>query len=114
MRLSGERAEAAGVVEELMPKVGTSDELRSRLSGLPLYRFLSPHVLACLGSPLLNVYFAGTHLMRLLHCRGQPYQSRMPEMDVKQLRIADTYSCRVIKAPSKSEERNDGQGVFAA
>lgn len=49
-----------------------------------------------------------------MHCWSEPYKSRMREMHVDLLRIADACACFAILAPSKIKHCRAGLRVFAA
>lgn len=56
----------------------------------------------------------GTNSMLPKHCYDDPLRSRMRELHLKELRIADAYSCQATTAPSTTRSRNAGLSVLAA
>lgn len=57
--------------------------------------------------------FAGPPSVRPVHCLGERYRSRMKEVEVEQLRIADAYSCEVKIEPPRTKHPEAGLNLFA-
>lgn len=94
-----------------MREVAAADILQSPPDGLLLYSCLCSGGPACLGSFRPDTEFAGTHSVRLMHCWYELYRSSKLKVDVEQLCIGDTYSCRLGVAPSRIWHSNAGLDV---
>lgn len=111
---SGEDSEAAEAVARLVSEMAAADPLWSPPDQLTLYHCSSLDVSACLGLFWQGTQLAGTPCMRPVQCWSRPFCSRMRDVAVEQLEIADAYSCRMTALPSRIKSSIARLGALAA
>lgn len=106
-------AYAAGRLAALVPEVTTADALWFQANELPLYQCMGPAVLSFLGSLWRDAESAASHRRSPVHFWSERYKSKMREINVDLLYIADACECSVPIAPSRLKHANASLELFA-